>query len=274
VNMPNNATVEDIANAYMMAWELGLKAVAVYRDGSKGAQPLSVSEDGGKKDAESGLSKKEKRKLAGPRREHLPDTRKSVTHKFNVSGHDGYITVGLYPDGRVGEMFITMAKEGGTLRGLMDCFATAVSMSLQYGVPLRVYIEKFSHTKFDPHGHTKNPDIPVAKSLVDYIFRWLGRTFVPEECAPKEARWDGKERRGDDKPAEEGKKNSAAKPEALSEKNIAFDISVVDSPLQPEDSPYKDFQMDAPLCDVCGAITVRNGNCYLCYNCGKSMGCS
>jgi ribonucleoside-diphosphate reductase alpha chain len=288
VNMPNHATALDIANAYMMAWELGLKAIAVYRDGSKGAQPLSVSEDGTKAGmeqrgmTEAVLSKREKRKLAGPRREHLPDTRTSKTHKFNVSGHEGYITVGLYPDGRVGEMFITMAKEGGTLRGLMDCFATAVSMSLQYGVPLRVYIDKFSHTKFDPHGHTKNPDIPIAKSLVDYIFRWLGRTFLPEAYVPssKESRWDGKERRNG-KPMEENKKNSPAKPETMSVKKIDVIDSSVADPVAGnftistiDDLPYKDYQMDAPMCDGCGAITVRNGNCYLCYNCGKSMGCS
>ena len=114
-----------------------------------------------------------------PRRERLPDTRQSITHKFNISGHEGYITVGLYPDGRPGELFITMAKEGSTIGGLMDCFGTAVSMSLQYGVPLEVYVNKFSHTRFEPWGYTKNPDIKIAKSLVDYIFRWLGITFLP-----------------------------------------------------------------------------------------------
>ena len=287
-----------------MAWELGVKALAIYRDGSKGAQPLSVSEDGGKlKDAEQGtLSRKEKRKLAGPRRERLPDTRKSVTHKFNISGHEGYITVGLYPDGRVGELFITMAKEGSTIGGLMDCFGTAISMSLQYGVPLRVYVEKFSHTKFDPQGHTKNPDIPIAKSLVDYIFRWLGQTFLSHDTLVRQnlqnhdLDWDSKERRCGKATVEESKRNSSPKtvpastlkePEPISVKSI----SVIDSFVVPASEllerpkpetftittagdQFGSFQLDAPLCDACGAITVRNGNCYLCHNCGKSMGCS
>jgi ribonucleoside-diphosphate reductase alpha chain len=185
--MPNSASPQDVADAYMLGWELGLKALAVYRDGSKGAQPLNTSNKGEGKESGAGqkLSPKERRKLAGPRREHLPDTRRSVTHKFNVAGHEGYITVGLYPDGRVGEMFIVMAKEGSTIGGLMDCFGTAISMSLQYGVPLNVYIEKFSHTRFEPLGQTKNPDIPHACSLVDYIFRWLETTFLPNTNAKK-----------------------------------------------------------------------------------------
>ncbi|MBR5626276.1 MAG: vitamin B12-dependent ribonucleotide reductase, partial [Thermoguttaceae bacterium] len=210
VNMPNNATVQDIENAYMLGWELGLKALAVYRDGSKTAQPLSTSANkksstgktaaaGDEKeetklsaepvpvekaDSESGRSRRRNRSVGFPRRERLPDTRQSVTHKFNVAGHEGYITVGLYPDKRVGELFITMAKEGSTIGGLMDCFSTALSMSLQYGVPLKVYVEKFSHTRFEPMGFTKNPDIPMAKSLVDYIFRWLGATFLNMPVTP------------------------------------------------------------------------------------------
>ena len=173
VNMPKDSTPEDMGNAYMEGWKLGLKALAVYRDGSKGVQPLNTKSGADKED-------KEKKKVVGaPRRERLPDTRTSVTHKFNVAGHEGYITVGLYPDGRPGEMFITMAKEGSTIGGLMDCFGTAVSMSLQYGVPLEVYVQKFSHTRFEPMGPTKNPDIRIAKSIVDYIFRWLGVTFMP-----------------------------------------------------------------------------------------------
>ncbi|NUQ63820.1 MAG: vitamin B12-dependent ribonucleotide reductase, partial [Pirellulales bacterium] len=169
VNMPKDSTPEDIANAYMEGWKLGLKALAVYRDGSKGTQPLSTKQDTDSK----------QQPVSAPRRERLPDTRQSITHKFSIAGHEGYITVGLYPDGRPGEMFITMAKEGSTVGGLMDCFGTAVSMSLQYGVPLEVYVNKFSHTRFEPMGHTKNPDIRIAKSIVDYIFRWLGITFLP-----------------------------------------------------------------------------------------------
>ena len=173
VNMPKESTPEDIADAYREGWRLGLKALAVYRDGSKGAQPLSTRNEA--KKGEGGR----KVGLAAPRRERLPDTRQSITHKFSIAGHEGYITVGLYPDGRPGELFITMAKEGSTIGGLMDCFGTAVSMSLQYGVPLEVYVNKFSHTRFEPMGHTKNPDIRFAKSIVDYIFRWLGITFLP-----------------------------------------------------------------------------------------------
>ncbi len=152
-----------------------MKALAVYRDGSKEAQPVSVKSETDKEE-----SKEKKDKIVpGPRRERLQDTRRSITHKFSVNGHEGYITVGLYPDGRPGELFITMAKEGSTVGGLMDCFGTAVSMSLQYGVPLNVYVNKFSHTRFEPMGYTKNRDIPIAKSVVDYIFRWMGLTFLP-----------------------------------------------------------------------------------------------
>ena len=169
VNMPRDVTAEDIAGAYIDGWKMGLKALAIYRDGSKESQPLSTSTEGDKAKAKA---------VGKPRRERLPDTRRSVTHKFSVAGHEGYITVGLYDDGRPGEMFITMAKEGSTVGGLMDCFGTAISMSLQYGVPLEVLVNKFSHTRFEPMGHTKNPDIRIAKSLVDYIFRWLGITFL------------------------------------------------------------------------------------------------
>ena len=171
VNMPKDSTPEDIANAYTEGWRLGLKALAIYRDGSKEVQPLMT-----KSKSDKGL---EKPLIGAPRCERLPDTRQSITHKFSVSGHEGYITVGLYPDGRPGELFITMAKEGSTVGGLMDCFGTAVSMSLQYGVPLEVYVNKFSHTRFEPMGFTKNPDIRIAKSIVDYIFRWLGIQFMP-----------------------------------------------------------------------------------------------
>ncbi|MDR2116064.1 MAG: vitamin B12-dependent ribonucleotide reductase [Planctomycetaceae bacterium] len=331
VNMPNNATSQDIADAYMMGWELGLKALAVYRDGSKGAQPLSTADKSKSNETETTSSRKEKRKLAGPRRERLPDTRQSVTHKFNVSGHEGYITVGLYPDGRVGELFITMAKEGSTIGGLMDCFGTAISMSLQYGVPLSVYVEKFSHTRFEPMGHTKNPDIPIAKSLVDYIFRWLGRTFLPDMQSVQQdpqnlhPDYDNNDRRcgvagkvedNNKQIIQTGTSNSPNSPpsassstgynklsladlssnSSLAHSNQAermVNISVIDSAVAVADEPflmsnrlsphfsattadeqYGMFQSDAPLCDACGAISVRAGNCYLCYNCGKSMGCS
>ena len=173
VNMPTDTTVEDIAEAYRWGWEMGLKALAIYRDGSKQSQPLSTQSEADK------AAEKEKAATARPKRERLPDTRQSMTHKFNVGGHEGYINVGLYPDGRPGELFLTMAKEGSTVGGMMDAFGTAISMSLQYGVPLEVLVNKFSHMRFEPMGHTTNPDIRIAKSVVDYIFRWLGNTFLP-----------------------------------------------------------------------------------------------
>jgi ribonucleoside-diphosphate reductase alpha chain len=307
VNMPKDSTPEDVGNAYMEGWKLGLKALAVYRDGSKGAQPLNTKNGADKEEKE-----KKKKTVGAPRRERLPDTRTSVTHKFNVAGHEGYITVGLYPDGRPGEMFITMAKEGSTIGGLMDCFGTAVSMSLQYGVPLEVYVQKFSHTRFEPMGPTKNPDIRIAKSIVDYIFRWLGMTFMPgfreANTGMPQGGGGAPPRNGSGEPDAEtrpvamtadgpkpsqgtgtngknghgphfgsnghGKKTSetvAAAPAA------ATATAVADHPESSTASTSRQFAMfqeDAPSCDNCGAITVRNGNCYLCHNCGASMGCS
>ncbi|HEV3340683.1 MAG TPA: vitamin B12-dependent ribonucleotide reductase, partial [Pirellulales bacterium] len=324
VNMPRDTTPDEVAEAYLEGWRLGLKALAVYRDGSKESQPLSTSTEGDK------AAEKVK---AVPRRERLPDTRNSVTHKFSVAGHEGYITVGLYEDGRPGELFITMAKEGSTIGGLMDCFGTAVSMSLQYGVPLEVYINKFSHTRFEPMGHTKNPDIRIAKSIVDYIFRWLGITFLPGyreasagmpmiEAAGKEGA--GREAEGDEVPGEvkpaamkagglsqglgspksttpqagrpasngsiphdreapkASKNGSHAKPgsngASLLERAglVAPQWDAGESLAGPatRSDQFASFQTDAPACDNCGAITVRNGNCYLCHNCGNSMGCS
>ena len=301
VNMPSEATVADVANAYMLGWELGLKALAIYRDGSKSGQPLSTgSGKGAKTEVAEGTcekcgrsleSDKKKKKQTGPRRERLPDTRNSMTHKFNVSGHEGYITVGLYPDGRPGELFITMAKEGSTIGGLMDCFGTALSMSLQYGVPLKVYIEKFSHTRFEPQGYTKNPDIPIAKSVVDYIFRWLGKTFFPEDGHEKHGKHDNHEpvKTASVEPATKSNEPVTAKhtESAAIKESYPVSVSVIDSTVVMESENldahgevtgsndlFATFQSDAPACDSCGAICVRAGNCYLCYNCGKSMGCS
>jgi ribonucleoside-diphosphate reductase alpha chain len=171
VNMPRESTPEDIAKAYTEGWKLGLKALAIYRDGSKESQPLNTS-------SEEGKAADKAKVAAGPRRRRLPDTRHSLTHKFSVGGHEGYLTVGLYEDGKPGEVFITMAKEGSTVGGLMDSLGTAISMGLQYGVPLEAYVNKFSHMRFEPMGYTKNPDIKIAKSVVDYIVRFLGVTFL------------------------------------------------------------------------------------------------
>ena len=306
VNMPRETTPTDIAGAYMEGWRLGLKALAIYRDGSKESQPLNTSTETDKAAAKV---------TAAPRRERLPDTRRSVTHKFSVGGHEGYITVGLYDDGRPGELFITMAKEGSTIGGLMDAFGTAVSMSLQYGVPLEVYTKKFSHTRFEPWGYTKNPDIPVAKSLVDYIFRWMGTEFIPgyREANRPAGYGDGsggEAAAGDDAESERkpaatmasgladghgktnGKANNgkaagapkAAKAAAtatlVSDRALLLEKAGLKMAVDPSasatdrESQFAKFQIDAPACDNCGSITVRNGNCYLCHNCGNSMGCS
>ncbi len=170
INMPGNATVEDVLQAYMDGWKLGLKAVAIYRDGSKGIQPVSTARaDEAAVTAETPAAAAANK----PFRRRMPATRQSITHKFEVAGHQGYLTVGLYEDGAPGELFITMAKEGSTVGGIMDAFGTAISMCLQYGVPISTLIDKFTHSRFEPSGFTKNPEIPFAKSLVDYIFRWM-----------------------------------------------------------------------------------------------------
>ena len=267
VNMPEHSTVEDIKEAYLEGWKLGLKALAIYRDGSKQSQPLATTKEGDRKKGKNGE--------AVPLRKRLPQTRQSITHKFNVGGHEGYITVGLFADGMPGELFITMAKEGSTIGGLMDVIGTETSMALQYGVPLEALVEKFTHMRFEPSGWTGNPDIPHAKSVVDYIFRWMGIQFLPgyrEQFTPKR----------DD---EESQTKDDSKPASLESVKEEIDkivaIHAADNDEEGDgDSPalrskqFARFQSDAPACDGCGAITVRNGNCYLCHNCGASMGCS
>jgi ribonucleoside-diphosphate reductase alpha chain len=323
-NVPNEATVDDIREAYLEGWRLGLKALAIYRDGSKGSQPVST-----KSESDTAASKAAKgaspestpaspppplppSEPAGtltpilalqpggpvtapapvaptpsgvqPRRERLPHTRRSLTHKFDIQGHEGYVNVGFYPDGRPGELFITMAKEGSTIGGLMDVLGTAISIGLQYGVPLEVFVNKFAHSRFEPAGFTKNPDIPIAKSIADYIFRWLGMEFIPgyrEANAPQ-------------RPVEES--SAASTPiikvnghrtatiadlehaEAVREVhhgNVAAQpvAALPDGP-EGREQQFAHFQSDAPSCDSCGALTVRCGTCYRCFNCGNSMGCS
>ena len=256
VNMPNDVTPDDIAEAYYWGWELGLKALAIYRDGSKQSQPLNTSED------ESGAVA-----TGRPRRRRLPDTRQSVTHKFNISGHKGYITCGLYENGQPGEVFITMAKEGSTIGGVMDAFGTAISLSLQYGVPLSDLVDKFSYSRFEPMGRTTNPEIRQAKSVVDYIFRWLGIQFIEgyrEEqlgtayLEPSSAATDEPH-------------DSVVTGDSAALNGAPDNPGSIYSERQHE---YARLQGDAPPCDNCGAITVRSGNCYLCHNCGSSMGCS
>jgi ribonucleoside-diphosphate reductase alpha chain len=185
VNMPEAATAEEIEQVYLEGWKLGLKAIAIYRDGSKRSQPLSTGKKKDSDAAESATVAELRAQLAAaqmeagkPHRRRLPAERTAVTHKFDIAGHEGYLTVGLYPDGQPGEMFVRMAKEGSTVAGLMDSFAISVSVAMQYGVPLRDLVNKFAHVRFEPSGFTGNSEIPIAKSIVDYIFRWLGSRFL------------------------------------------------------------------------------------------------
>ena len=319
VNMPRDSGVDNISETYLAGWRLGLKAVAIYRDGSKESQPVSTETETSKQNKKSdghtagepassavppceriedeeplgwvsatsqplGLSTPQPQaagKLVqgelipmGPRRERLPDTRKSVTHKFSIGGHEGYITVGFYEDGRPGELFINMAKEGSTIGGLMDTIGVLTSLALQYGMPLDALVRKFEHARFEPNGFTRNPDIPIAKSVVDYLFRWLGMNFVPgyraanapQRTAPDTALADQLAPPTSDPPAQPSVVTSAP------------------TPVQPSHVPPPErasvgawlaqLQSDAPPCDECGAITVRNGACFKCMNCGNSMGCS
>jgi ribonucleoside-diphosphate reductase alpha chain len=189
VNVPNEATVDDIFNTYVESWKAGVKAIAIYRDGSKAVQPLSTKNDDKSSSSPRPLgegqgegSEPQVVTVYQPVRKRLPDTRPSITHKFSVEGHEGYINVGLYDSGAPGEIFVTMAKEGSTISGMMDAFATSISLTLQYGVPLRDLVQKFSHMRFEPMGRTENREIPVAQSIVDYIFRWLASQFLDEEA--------------------------------------------------------------------------------------------
>jgi len=317
INMPKESTREEIAAAYMEGWKLGLKAIAIYRDSSKKLQPVSTKKH---KDSKAKASA-EALPPARPFRHRLPDTRQSITHKFSVAGHEGYLTVGLYEDGQPGELFITMAKEGSTVGGLMDVIGTCTSMALQYGVPMITLVDKFRHARFEPSGMTSNRDIPFAKSLIDYIFCWLGCQFIPgyaEKNTPN---------RGASAGSKENKNTTTAKKLVEKTKDLAQKIAEVKVlkrearkspapelaikpvPTEPKsrfaglanrigvlvgstvtdesgalqseakalaqfNAQFAHFPDDAPACDICGSITVRNGTCYKCYNCGNSMGCS
>jgi ribonucleoside-diphosphate reductase alpha chain len=354
VNMPEEATPDDIANVYVEGWRLGLKSIAIYRDGSKRVQPLNISKErdsgfrpapaspspeggfglpaaslqeagpqgeglraagrsresgaeptpkpkkrparkmvlpggkeqpGGIQDSGGGGQGSEKAEASAPGsqppasgaepaapvpkpyRRKLPDERRAVTHKFSVGAHEGYLTVGLYEDGQPGEIFITMAKEGSTVSGLMDSFATAVSLALQYGVPLKVLCDKFSHMRFEPSGWTNNPEIRYAKSIMDYIFRWLAYKFLPKEARPQEdasvASLNGTETEKAAELASQFTHATAGGPQ------VAFDFVPSQSGLA--GVAQSD---DAPSCADCGAIMVRNGSCYRCMNCGATSGCS
>jgi ribonucleoside-diphosphate reductase alpha chain len=257
VNLPNEATIEDIQQAYLESWKLGLKAIAIYRDGCKRSQPLSTSLDKEKKAAPA--AEVEYRVV----RRKLPDERKAVTHKFDIAGHEGYVTVGLYEDGTPGELFVTMAKEGSTISGLMDAFATQTSYAFQFGVPVRFMVDKFSHMRFEPSGFTKNKEIPIAKSIVDYIFRWMAIHFLPVEDQDEV----GIVRR-------EGSPAPALIPDP---KPVTDDYKIIATPATNSSAVQRLAFVntgDAPACADCGAITVRSGSCYKCGNCGSTTGCS
>ncbi|USN51968.1 MAG: vitamin B12-dependent ribonucleotide reductase [Myxococcales bacterium] len=268
VNMPQESTVEDVEHIHFEAWKRGLKALAIYRDGCKRSQPLSVSIEKNKDNvsgpalpvanfkpltledliaAAKGMNANDElgQKLGMVKRRRLPVERSALTHKFSIGGHEGYLTVGLFEDGSPGELFCTMAKEGSTISGLMDVFATAISLALQYGVPVKVLVEKFSHTRFEPSGFTKNSEIPMASSVCDYIFRWMGLKFLKSSERPE---W-----------------LQAAQAELFSDES--------EKSQEKNPSPYM-MQPDAPPCQYCGSIMARNGSCYRCANCGSTSGCS
>jgi len=261
VNVPKAATVEEIEQAYIDAWRIGAKAVSIYRDGSKRTQPLNTS-----RDKQPGASAGETTGLAQPHRHRLPDERQSLTHKFDIAGHEGYITVGLYEDGQPGELFLTMAKEGSTISGFADAFAQAISYALQYGVPLQDLVDKFSHVRFEPSGMTRNQDIRFAKSIVDYIFRWMAAKFLSPEAqyragvnnreevtTPEQLTLDVQAMAG---------KTAAAAATGAADGRAKSSFAAIQN------------QEDAPPCSTCGSIMVRSGACYKCSNCGTTSGCA
>ncbi len=352
VNLPENASVEDIMDAYIQSWKMGIKAVAIYRDGSKKAQPLMAAakkEEAARRGTKgektavavaAPMSKEESafarltpeqqafaleilrmigtqnmggaqikelqgavidslKRLVSPSREaqesappkalrhRLPGERASITHKFAIAGHEGYITVGLYKDGTPGELFIRMAKEGSTVSGLMDSFATAVSLALQHGVPLKLLCDKFQHTRFEPSGFTGNQEIPIAKSVMDYIFRWLEIRFVSGQQFPLFANQAISTQplalsedhpvqsisRMETMPPQGGLASDLANGQGLTAKGYP---TIEDRGIYHASDAMKDLvdMGDAPSCHVCGAIMTRNGSCYRCMSCGSTSGCS
>jgi ribonucleoside-diphosphate reductase alpha chain len=257
VNMPNDTTVEEIEQAYMEAWKRGLKSIAVYRDGSKRTQPLNTSKD----------EAKQVEQLAAPGaiRKKLPVERASITHKFAIGEHEGYLTVGMYEDGTPGELFVTMAKEGSVVSGLVDSFATVVSLALQYGVPLQVLVDKLSHMRFEPSGFTGNPALPIAKSIVDYIFRWLSLKFIQK--APSSAH---------PVPVQHPTVTANGQPPSnvtVVPVRLELDGEAITAMIDSGKATWVN-QADAPPCTTCGTIMVRSGACYKCSECGSTSGCS
>ena len=296
VNLPQDATVEDIADAYAQAWRLGIKALAIYRDGSKTAQALrtdaQTTEDTARAvDVDAIVAAAVEKALAeaGPQRKRMPRERQSITHKFSIGGHEGYITAGMYEDGSVGEIFLTdIGKEGSTLRGMMNSFATAISISLQYGVPLETLVRKFSYMRFEPEGVTGNPEIPFAKSMPDYIMRWLASRFLdtdaqeelgiltPQVRARKAAQEAAQSLQATDTAGPgNGHDGQAAdqSPQAAAGNGGADAPSsaLTDSPpVVPARLQGLDL---GPACSQCGGMMQRTGSCYTCSSCGNNTGC-
>ena len=263
VNVPKDATVEDIEQAYIQSWKIGAKAISIYRDGSKRTQPLNTS----KSTPTDTVSQAAASLVTQPVRRKLPDERHALTHKFDIQGHEGYITVGLFEDGQPGEIFLVMAKEGSTISGFADAFAQAISYALQYGVPLASLVDKFSHVRFEPSGMTRNPEIRFAKSIVDYIFRWLASKFLSPE-AQFHAGVNGR-----DLDEIKASASASAAPAAATEAPAAAPVQAASTGTATPFSTIQN-QEDAPPCSTCGSIMIRSGACYKCMNCGNTSGCA
>ncbi len=279
VNMPQSATVEDIADAYTRGWKGGLKALAIYRDGSKTAQALRT-------DAQDENEAEAEVEMAQPVRKKMPRERESITHKFSIAGHEGYITAGKYDDGTVGEIFLTdIGKEGSTMRGLLNAFATAISLGLQYGVPLETFVRKFSYMRFEPEGITGNPEIPFAKSMPDYIMRWLGSRFIEDTDVLEELGIMTQEVRAKQEaetsqlaigltgdtagPANGGNGHSNGGNGDSTPKPAAAAMTET-PPVRPAKMQGLDL---GPACEQCGGMMQRTGSCYTCSSCGNNTGC-
>jgi ribonucleoside-diphosphate reductase alpha chain len=264
INMPEESTVEDIMDAYIESWKLGLKAVAIYRDNSKRSQPLSAA--GQKKDEKKvevavspGAAVPVQQELFGRRqREKMPTERASVTHKFSVGGHEGYLTVGMYEDGRPGEIFIKMSKEGSTLSGVMDGLALTISLGLQYGVPLKVFVDKLVNTRFEPSGISANPNIRFVSSVLDYIARWLGGRFISSDYLKLTGEQIA----------------AAAAPTSANSAMVESMLAAISAGNPATSTKQRDAHEGAPACSECGMLMVPNGACYKCENCGSTSGCS
>jgi ribonucleoside-diphosphate reductase alpha chain len=276
VNVPKDATVEDVEQAYLESWRLGAKAISIYRDGSKRTQPLNTSKEA-KAAGAAAVPPSEVVDAAvaaalaarTPMRRKLPDERHAITHKFDISGHEGYITVGLFEDGMPGEIFLVMAKEGSTISGFADAFAQAISYALQYGVPLQALVDKFSHVRFEPSGMTRNPDVRFAKSIVDYIFRWMASKFLSAEAQYRA----GVNNRDEVQEAKTAAVDIPA-PKVSSAETVTATVSATRAVVPASQMAAMQNQEDAPPCTTCGSIMVRSGSCYKCSNCGTTSGCA